>query len=106
MTERAFALEVVKRRRAAGHAALWAGGCVRDQLLGRTPKDYDVATDARPDQIQELFGKRRSIAIGAAFGVITVIGPREAGQVDVTTFRCDIEYRDGRRPEAVQYTDP
>lgn len=106
LRQREFALQVVHKLREQRYLAYWAGGCVRDQLLGRTPKDYDVATSATPKQIQEVFGRRRSIAIGAAFGVITVVGPREAGQVDVTTFRRDIEYRDGRRPEAVHFTDP
>ena len=73
--QRDFALEVVRKLREAGFAAYWAGGCVRDELLGRTPKDYDVATDATPQQIRRLFGRRRTLAIGAAFGVITVLVP-------------------------------
>jgi poly(A) polymerase len=101
---RQFALAVVAKLRAAGHQALWAGGCVRDQLLGKTPKDYDVATDAEPERIREVFGRRRTLAIGAAFGVITVLGPKEAGQVEVATFRRDIGYSDGRRPDAVAFT--
>ncbi|HYW79129.1 MAG TPA: hypothetical protein VE890_06100, partial [Thermoguttaceae bacterium] len=68
--QRRFATQVVQQLREAGFEAYWAGGCVRDQLLGRTPKDYDVATDATPTQIRELFGRRRTLAIGAAFGVI------------------------------------
>ena len=82
-----------------GHQALWAGGCVRDQLLGLTPKDYDVATDAAPEQVREVFGKRRTLPIGAAFGVITVLGPKGAGQIDVATFRRDADYSDGRHPD-------
>jgi poly(A) polymerase len=104
--QRRFALEVVRRLREAGFAAYWAGGCVRDRLAGRTPKDYDVATDARPEQIREVFGSRRTIAIGAAFGVITVIGPREAGQVEVATFREDAAYSDGRHPDRVTFSTP
>ena len=77
---RTFAVEVVRRLRAAGFAALWAGGCVRDHLLGLEPKDYDVATDAKPEQIREVFGQRKTLAIGMAFGVITVLGPPGAGQ--------------------------
>ena len=101
---RQFALDVVAKLRAAGHQALWAGGCVRDQLLGKTPKDYDVATDAEPERIREVFGRKRTLAIGAAFGVITVLGPPEAGQIEVATFRRDIGYSDGRRPDAVSFT--
>jgi tRNA nucleotidyltransferase/poly(A) polymerase len=104
-TQRDFALDVVQRLRAAGHEALWAGGCVRDQLLGRTPKDYDVATSALPDQVRELFGERRTLAIGAAFGVITVLGRKPLTPVEVATFRTDGDYRDGRRPESVAFTD-
>jgi poly(A) polymerase len=102
---RSFALAVVERLRQAGHEALWAGGCVRDELLGRTPADYDVATSALPEQVRELFGRRRTIAVGAAFGVITVLGPRPAGQVEVATFRTDAAYTDGRHPAGVTFTD-
>lgn len=101
---RQFAEEVARKLRAAGYEALWAGGCVRDQLLGIQPKDYDVATSAQPDQIRDLFGRRRTLAIGAAFGVITVLGPREAGQIDVATFRRDAAYSDGRHPDTVTFT--
>jgi tRNA nucleotidyltransferase/poly(A) polymerase len=102
---RAFALEVVRKLRAANFEALWAGGCVRDELLGITPKDYDVATSATPEQIRDLFGHRRTLAIGAAFGVVTVLGPRTAGQIDVATFRSDATYSDGRHPDSVTFTD-
>jgi tRNA nucleotidyltransferase/poly(A) polymerase len=101
-----FAGDVVRQLRAQGFQALWAGGCVRDKLLGRTPKDYDVVTDARPEQIRHVFGTRRTLAIGAAFGVITVLGPKAAGQVEVTTFRRDAEYRDGRHPEGIVFSSP
>jgi len=74
--------------------------------MGRTPKDYDVATDARPEQVRELFGPRRTIAIGAAFGVIAVLGPKEAGQIEVATFRRDAAYRDGRHPDGVTFSTP
>jgi tRNA nucleotidyltransferase/poly(A) polymerase len=102
--QRAFALEVAQKLRAAGFEALWAGGCVRDQLLGLTPKDYDVATNALPDQIRALFGRQRTIPIGASFGVITVLGPRAAGQIEVATFRTDAAYSDGRHPDSVHFT--
>jgi hypothetical protein len=104
--QRRFAVEVVEELRAAGFTAYWAGGCVRDQHLGRPPWDYDVATDAKPDQIRGLFGRRRTLAIGAAFGVITVLGPSEAGQVEVTTFRRDAAYSDGRHPDGVTFSSP
>ena len=102
--QRRFALEVVAQLRRAGHEAYWAGGCVRDQLLGRVPKDYDVATAAAPEQVRELFGHRRTLAVGAAFGVICVLGPRDAGQVEVTTFRRDAPYSDGRHPDSVVFS--
>ena len=102
--QRHFAEQVVERLRAAGFEALWAGGCVRDRLLGRTPKDYDVATNARPEEIRAVFGHRRTRAIGAAFGVISVIGPKSAGHVEVATFREDSTYSDGRRPDAVHFS--
>jgi tRNA nucleotidyltransferase/poly(A) polymerase len=105
VSQRAFALEIVQKLRAAGFEALWAGGCVRDELLGLGPKDYDVATSATPDQIRDLFGRRRTLAIGAAFGVVTVLGPRPAGQIEVATFRTDAAYSDGRHPDSVTFTD-
>lgn len=101
---RQFAVEVVERLRHAGFEALWAGGCVRDQLLGREPKDYDVATNATPQQIRDLFGHRRTIAVGAAFGVITVLGKRSAGPIEVATFRRDAAYSDGRHPDSVTFS--
>jgi len=108
MTAREFALEVVRRLRQAGFTAYWAGGCVRDRLLGLEPKDYDVATDARPEQIKALFPRRNEI--GAAFGVVQVIGPRGPdGQwltVEVATFRSDEGYSDGRRPDTVTFSGP
>src|SRR5438270_13037869 len=105
MTEREFATEVVRRLRAAGFQALWAGGCVRDMLMGREPHDYDVATDARPEQVQGLF--RRTVAVGASFGVVEVIGPRrddEHLKVQVATFRSDGNYTDERRPDSVTFS--
>lgn len=104
-SQREFAVEVVHTIREARHQALWAGGCVRDQLLGIEPKDYDVATSARPEQIRELFGKRRTLAIGAAFGVITVLGRKSHDPIEVATFRSDGEYLDGRHPTSITYSD-
>ncbi len=108
MTERDFALDVVRKLQAAGFQALWAGGCVRDELLGLVPADYDVATNARPEQLRSLFRRRNEI--GASFGVVQVIGPRDdAGHwttVEVATFRSDVSYTDGRRPDAVVFSSP
>jgi poly(A) polymerase len=110
LSEREFASEVVKRLREAGYQALWAGGCVRDESLGLMPQDYDVATDATPAQVQALF--RRSIAVGAAFGVIEVLGPRPL-KVQVATFRTDVydadsdeQGPDGRHPRSVVFSSP
>lgn len=105
MTPREFAIETVEKLQLAGYTALWAGGCVRDSLLNREPKDYDVATSALPDQIRELFGQKKTLSIGASFGVITVLGPRSAGQIEVATFRRDSGYSDGRHPDSVEFTD-
>ncbi len=104
--QRQFAVEVVSELRAQGFQALWAGGCVRDQLLERIPGDYDVATDAKPDEIQRVFARWHTLAIGAAFGVITVVGPKEAGQIEVATFRSDVGYSDGRHPDSVRFSSP
>ncbi len=100
---RAFAAEIVRRLREAGHEAYWAGGCVRDELLGRIPADYDVATAAHPEIVRSLFGRKKTLAVGAAFGVITVLGPKPAGQVEVATFRADADYTDGRHPAGVTF---
>lgn len=94
------ALAVLARLRDAGHEAYFAGGCVRDELLGLAPKDFDVATDARPPRVRELFKKTQ--AVGAAFGVILV--RQGLSVVEVATFRSDGAYTDGRRPEAVVFT--
>lgn len=101
-----FADWIVRELQGAGHQALFAGGCVRDQLLGQAPKDYDVATSATPDQVREIFGPRRTIPVGAAFGVITVIGNKTMGNVEVATFRSDGKYSDGRHPDQVTFSDP
>ena len=101
---RDFAVSVVGKLRDAGHEALWAGGCVRDALLGLTPKDYDVATSATPEQVRQLFGQRNTLAVGESFGVIVVLGKsRREEQIEVATFRTDGEYSDGRRPSEVTF---
>jgi len=106
-SHRTFATDVVRQLAGAGYTALWAGGCVRDLMLGRVPQDYDVATDARPEQVRELFGKRRTLAVGESFGVVIVLGPtKDAGQIEVATFRREGEYTDGRRPDRVEFCTP
>src|SRR5256714_13973688 len=94
------AVQVVQALRAAGPVAYFAGGCVRDLLLGHEPKDYDVATDAHPPQVRSLF--KNTQAVGQAFGVILVRVGRSV--VEVATFRTDGKYLDGRRPSEVQFT--
>lgn len=101
---RQFAREIVERLRRHGYEAYWAGGCVRDDLLGRMPKDYDVATNARPEEVREVFGHRSTLPIGAAFGVITVRGERGVNPVEVATFRRDVGYSDGRHPDGVVFS--
>src|SRR5215472_19211601 len=99
MESEALARQVIARLRAAGHQAYLVGGCVRDLLLGRAPKDFDVSTDARPDRLMDLFP--RSGRVGAHFGVVLV---RDAfSQVEVATFRSDQDYTDGRRPGMVRF---
>ena len=102
--QRQFALDVVRQLRTAGFETYWAGGCVRDELAGRQPKDYDVATSATPPEIRALFGQQRTLALGAAFGVITVLGTRRAGMIEVATFRQDAGYSDGRHPDHVTFS--
>jgi poly(A) polymerase len=101
MSGRALAEDICTKLRAADHQAWLVGGCVRDLLLGREPKDYDVATDARPWRVQELFPE--SVAVGAQFGVILVV--RGDDRVEVATFRSDIGYSGGRHPDRVTYSD-
>jgi poly(A) polymerase len=99
-----FALDVVRKLKRAGYQALWAGGCVRDMLMGHAPTDYDVATDADPDRVMSLFP--RTVPVGMSFGVVRVLGPKSAGEVEVATFRSDGRYVDGRRPESVSFGSP
>ena len=97
--EEGAARQVCARLRAAGYRALFAGGCVRDGLLGRVPKDYDVATSARPADVQSLFPDTH--AVGASFGVVLV--KVDGVATEVATFRSDGEYHDGRRPSTVRF---
>jgi poly(A) polymerase len=117
---RQAAVEVVRTLRKAGQVAYFAGGCVRDALLGRSPQDYDVATDAKPERVRVLF--KRSRFVGEAFGVVlvTLAGAASGGQrddhpvtrdgrwlhaIEVATFRTEWGYADGRRPTGVAFTD-
>lgn len=97
--QREIAVEIARQLQRAGHAAVFAGGCVRDELLGRDPKDFDVATSATPDQIEQLF--IRTIPTGKQFGVMTVVIDRIA--TEVATFRGDSKTSDGRRPDGVVF---
>ncbi|MFP4052700.1 MAG: CCA tRNA nucleotidyltransferase [Phycisphaerae bacterium] len=101
-SSRSAALWVVRTLREAGYQALFAGGCVRDMLLGRPSSDYDVATDATPEDVKRLF--RRVLLVGAKFGVAVVLRGRQ--QVEVATFRSDLAYVDGRRPGGVEFSCP
>ena len=94
------ALAVLKRLRESGHIAYFAGGCVRDTLLKLNPKDWDIATDALPNRVRQLFPNTQ--AVGAVFGVILV--RQNKSVVEVATFRADGDYEDGRRPSNVRFT--
>jgi poly(A) polymerase len=98
---KAIAREIVARLQHAGFAAFWVGGCVRDFLLGREPQDFDIATDAKPEQVEKLF--KKTIPVGKKFGVIIAV---EAGhQFQVATFRAEADYQDGRRPEKIIFAN-
>lgn len=109
MTElKEFAISIVRTLREKGYQSYLVGGCVRDLLLGREPADYDVATDATPDQVMRIFPE--TYAVGAQFGVLLVpVGRslsagREGKTAEVATFRSDISYSDGRHPDAVRFS--
>lgn len=101
MTNKDAAIGIIKKLREKGYQGLLAGGCVRDMLLDREPKDHDVATDAHPEAVIKLF--RRTLEIGAQFGVVMVLVDSE--QVEVATFRTEGGYADGRHPSEVSYSD-
>ncbi|MBA2435944.1 MAG: CCA tRNA nucleotidyltransferase [Chthoniobacterales bacterium] len=98
----ATARSLVDRLRGTGHLAYFAGGCVRDLVRGQTPKDIDIATDARPEEVQKIF--RRTYAVGAHFGVVVVLENDQ--QFEVATFRSDGAYLDGRHPVEVNFSSP
>jgi poly(A) polymerase len=100
MTARELAVGICRTLQSRGYKAYLVGGCVRDLLLGREPKDFDVATDAHPARVQQLFPS--SVDVGARFGVILVVA--DTVQVEVATFRSDLGYADGRHPDRVEYS--
>ncbi|MGH9377953.1 MAG: CCA tRNA nucleotidyltransferase [Terriglobia bacterium] len=99
--KREAATQALAQLREAGYQAYFVGGCVRDLVMGLEPKDYDVATDALPEEVQALFPE--SVMVGARFGVVVI--PREEGPVEVATFRSDGVYSDGRHPAEVRYAE-
>ncbi|MEC7407769.1 MAG: CCA tRNA nucleotidyltransferase [Planctomycetota bacterium] len=107
----AEAVRIIRQLNEAGFTAYLAGGCVRDALLGKEPKDFDIATNASPEAVREVFGKSRTLAFGASFGVIGVLPSRRSRAnfqkhaTEVATFRSDGEYTDGRRPDTVEFGD-
>ncbi len=102
MPARDAAIHFARRLIEAGHQAVFAGGCVRDRLLGLEPKDYDIATSAKPEEVMKLFPG--SNEVGAHFGV--VIAKHKGEHVEIATFRTDGSYKDGRRPETVEFSTP
>lgn len=98
---KATSIQIIEILKKAGHEAYWAGGCVRDMLLGIEPKDFDIVTSAKPDEIENLL--EHTIPIGKEFGVILAI--KNDHHFEIATFRSDAGYSDGRRPDAVIFTD-
>src|ERR1035441_1268295 len=92
---RAIAAEIVRHLQTAGFSAFWVGGCGREFLRGREPGDYDIATSARPEQVEKLF--KRTVAVGRKFGVMVVV--ENGRRFQVATFRAEADYRDGGHPE-------
>ncbi|MHC4333934.1 MAG: hypothetical protein ACYSUV_09315 [Planctomycetota bacterium] len=100
MTGRQAAVKIIRRLRRNGYQGLLAGGCVRDMVLGRRAKDFDVATDAQPKDVMRLF--RRTLKVGAKFGVVIVL--LDDKKVEVATFRTETGYVDGRHPTRVEFS--
>jgi poly(A) polymerase len=108
-----FAISIIQTLRQQGFQAYLVGGCVRDLLLGRDPKDYDISTDATPQQVMNIFPE--TYAVGAQFGVVLIPLPQadadalspDSRAVEVATFRKDVGYSDGRHPDEVRFSrDP
>jgi poly(A) polymerase len=110
MNAKTYAEQIVAELRRTGHQAYFVGGCVRDLLLGREPADFDIASDATPEQVMAIFPE--TYAVGAQFGVVLVplpsnVGHDKTGVIEVATFRSDIGYSDGRHPDQVRFSkDP
>src|SRR5437016_5744984 len=120
LSSKQFATSIIATLRDRGHQAFLCGGCVRDLLLGREPADYDVTTDATPEQVMRIFPE--TYAVGAQFGVVLVPLPEDSaaepgapngpssgksGVIEVATFRSDVSYSDGRHPDEVRFSkDP
>ena len=98
---RSTATHIARKLQAAGFQAFFVGGCVRDSLLGREPQDFDIATDAKPEDTERLFA--HTIPVGKQFGVMVVI--EDGQQYQIATFRAEADYQDGRRPESVRFAD-
>jgi len=94
-------IEIIKTLHSKDYQALWAGGCVRDMLLGKHPKDFDIVTDAPPNEVENIFDK--TIPIGKQFGIIMV--HQNDHEFEIATFRKESDYKDGRRPNTVEFTD-
>ena len=101
MTPRDIVLDLLRRLQEAGHEAYLVGGCVRDELRGMAPQDYDMATSARPEEVEALFPQTH--AVGKSFGVILVV--KHGHTFEVATFRAESDYTDGRRPNTVTFSD-
>lgn len=102
LTLPAAVLAALRALRSAGFAAWVVGGCVRDALLGKTPDDYDITTDALPEQVEAVFSGCRVIETGRRHGTVTVLA--DGMPLEVTTFRVDLGYSDGRHPDGVAFT--
>lgn len=96
------AITIIQKLRKSGFRAYFAGGCVRDMLMGKKPHDFDIATNAKPEQIEKLF--KKTVPVGKQFGVIRVI--ERGNHYEIATFRSDSGYSDSRRPDAVLFSDP
>ena len=101
MTPRETAISIIQRLHEAGYEAFLVGGCVRDELRGVDPEDYDISTSAQPEEVEELFAK--TVDVGKSFGVMMVL--ESGNQFEVATFRADGDYEDGRRPKEVKFAD-
>ncbi len=97
-----ISISIIKKLRKAGHLAFWAGGCVRDILLDKQPSDYDIVTSAKPEEIEKILS--HTISIGKKFGVILAVENNH--HFEIATFRSDAGYSDGRRPDAILFTNP